>query len=131
MIKGLTAAFFACLYGIGWLSAQNASGGLPLRFLGTFEGPVLVYPGSKTEGNRYTRQISIYPSANGFSETAKKAYFMTFISTAGYEKHFDTLTPTVEDSAAGMATITGYDSLKLPARFATNYHFYKKSFRHH
>ena len=126
MIKGLATAFFACLHGIGLLHAQNAGGGLPVRFLGTFEGSVLVYPGSKTEGNRYTRQISIYPSPKGFSGTSKKAYSMTLISTSGYEKHYDTLTLTVEDSAAGMATITGYDSLKLPARFVANYLSYSK-----
>jgi enterochelin esterase-like enzyme len=128
MIKGLTVAFFVSLYGIGWLSAQNASGRLPLRFLGTFEGSVLVYPGSKTDGNRYTRQISIYPSPKVFSETAKKAYSMTFISTSGYEKHYDTLTLTVDDSASGMATVSGFDSLKLPARFATNYLSFSKGY---
>ncbi len=120
MIKGLSAAFFACLYGMGWLSAQNASGVLPQRFLGTFEGSVLVHPGSKTEGNRYVRQISIYPSPKGAFGQGKPAYSMTFIATSGYEKHYDTLTLTVEDSNSGMATISGYDSLKHPARFARN-----------
>ena len=126
MIKGLSAAFFACLYGIGWLSAQNASGVIPQRFLGTFEGSVLVYPGSKTEGNRHTRSISIYPSIKSYSGQGKTAYSMTLIATSGYEKHYDTLTLTVEDSASGMASVEGYDSQKIPARFASNYLSFSK-----
>ncbi|NBP06843.1 MAG: alpha/beta hydrolase, partial [Bacteroidetes bacterium] len=39
----------------------------------------------------------------------------------GYDKHYDTLTLTVKDSAAGTAFITGYDSLTIPARITGNY----------
>ena len=57
MIKRLAIAFFACLHGIVLLHAQNAGGGLPARFTGTFEGPVLVYPGRKNLSNEYVKQI--------------------------------------------------------------------------
>jgi len=121
MIKGLATAFFACLHGIGLLHAQNAGGGLPVRFLGTFEGPVMVYPGSKTEGNQYVRQVSIYPSQKNTGGQQNQAYSMTFVSSSGYDKHYDTLTLTVKDSAAGTAFIEGYDSLVIPARITGNY----------
>jgi enterochelin esterase-like enzyme len=120
MIKRLSTAFFACLHGIVLLHAQNAGGGLPARFTGTFEGPVNVYPGRKNLSNEYVKQISIYPSPKNKGAQNKYAYSMTIVSSSGYDKHYDTLTLTVKDSAAGIAFITGYDSLVIPASISGN-----------
>jgi enterochelin esterase-like enzyme len=120
MIKRLAIAFFACLHGIVLLHAQNAGGGLPARFTGIFEGPVLVYPGRKNLSNKYVKQISIYPSLKNKGAQHTHAYSMTVVSSCGYDKHYDTLTLTVKDSAAGIAFITGYDSLVIPARISGN-----------
>jgi enterochelin esterase-like enzyme len=121
MIKGLATVFLACFYGNGLLHAQNTTGGLPAGFIGTFEGPVLVYPGRKNLSNKYIKQISIYPSPKNKGAQHNHAYSMTFVSSSGYDKHYDTLILTVNDSAAGTAFITGYDSLVIPARITGNY----------
>lgn len=121
MLKGVAIVFFTFLCGITMLHAQNAGGGLPARFIGTFEGPVFVYPGGKNLSNKYVKQISIYPSPKNKGAQHNYAYSMTVVSSSGYDKHYDTLTLTVKDSAAGTAFIKGYDSLTIPARITGNY----------
>ena len=103
------------------MHAQHAGGGLPARFMGTFEGPIFVYPGGKNLSNKYVKQISIYPSPKNKGAQHNYAYSMTVVSSSGYDKHYDTLTLTVKDSAAGTAFIKGYDSLTIPARITENY----------